>query len=43
MSLGGMCWPAESQKEMQVPELVCLAAERKGRRTGHLEVWFEGS
>lgn len=43
MSLGGVCWPVESQKEMQVPRAGCLAAGRKARRAGHLTAWFEGS
>ena len=28
-SLGGVCWPAEPQKEMQVPRTGCAAAGRK--------------
>ena len=42
-SLGGVCWPAEPQKEMQVPRTGCAAAGRKARRAGHPAAWFEGS
>lgn len=43
MSLEGVCWPEEFQKETQVLRAGMLGNWRKGRKTGHLEAWFEGS
>lgn len=43
MSLGGVCQPAESQKETGVPRAGVLGSGEKGRKDWPHRSWFEGS